>query len=36
METKFIPNSDSLKNTDWKNPSFEKNNKKRRGGHFVG
>lgn len=28
METKFIPNSDSLKNTDWKNPSFEKNNKK--------
>lgn len=28
METKFIPNSDSLKKTDWKNPSFEKNNKK--------
>lgn len=28
METKFIPDSDSLKNTDWKNPSFEKNNSK--------
>lgn len=28
METKFIPNSDSLKKTDWKNPSFEKNNSK--------
>ena len=28
METKFIPNPDSLKNTDWKNPSVEKNNKK--------
>jgi hypothetical protein len=28
MEAKFIPDSDSLKNTDWKNPSLEKNNKK--------